>query len=279
MNLQKAQIAFFQLYHNPGYRLAHRLNPTAFVEVMGLSGEAAELVAGLDATQLTDFAQSLSGKRRVLFEAASPTAYPWVLEHHPSLIRDFLELYGARPFGEQESPMRNFVSFLRECSLFYDDIPRAVADVAEFELMVHATKQQQATLPADRQRSCSSHCSWDSEFSWDSLYWKPARTSVAGFTVDPLSIYLKKSDMDQPATPTSVVMAPSFSETHPTVLRVAPTAASVISLMEEPMSAQQVLARCQEKEVRVAPTTLQALLTKFTGYDVIDHYCVASHHA
>lgn len=279
MNLQQTQKALFQLYHNPGYRLAHRLEPKAFADVMGLSGEAADFIAMLDAAELADFADSLVGKRRRFFEASIPTAFRWVLANHLPLLREFMELYGARPFGEQESSVRNFVPFLRECSLFYDDIPRAVADVAEFELMVLAAKERQATLPAGRQRSCGPHCAPDAEFSWDTLYWKPERTTAAGFTVDPLSIVLKKSDMSQPPTPTSVVVAPSFANPHPTILRVVPVAAAVVNLMAAPMNARQVLAKCQDEAIDIPSSTIPTLLARFTSHDVIDHYCVPAPHA
>lgn len=276
MNLQETQKTIFRLYLNSGYRLAHKLDPKAFAEFMGLSGEDADLVVGLDPVQLREFSASLVGKRRTYFEKVFPVSYRWMWDHHHALVRDFLELYNSRRFAPEEPRAHNFVSYLRECGLFYSDIPLAVADVAKFELMMLTAKREQAVLLADRRSSAAGD---HTEFSWDALYWKPARSMAAQFTVDPLLILLKKSDMDQQPTPTSVVVAPSFTTDHPTVLRVLPLAVTLLDLMPEPMTAHELLGRCQDKGLDITPDKLRAVLAKLVTHDIVDHHrCAAPSH-
>jgi hypothetical protein len=276
MNLHETQKAIFRLYLNSGYRLAHKLDPKAFAEFMGLSGEDADLVIGLDPRQLDNFSSSLMGKRRTFYESVFPVSYHWMRDHHPVLLRDFLELYNTRRFAEEEPRGHNFVAYVRECSLFYPDIPRAVADVAQFELIMITVKKQQTLLRAEARRSATE--SPVTEFSWDSLCWKPARSMAAEFTVDPLLIVLERSDMDQPPNPTSVVVTPSLTTGPPTVLRVLPIAATLVNLMAEPMTGHQLLAHCQDSGIDIAPDKLGALLTKLVQHGVIDHYCPVPSH-
>ena len=276
MNLHETQKAIFRLYLNSGYRLAHKLEPKAFTEFMGLSGEDADLVIGLDPTQLADFSRSLMGKRRTFYESVFPVSYRWMREHHPALLRDFLELYNTRRFTEEEPRGHNYVAYVRECALFYPDIPRAVADVAQFELVMITVKKQQALLSPDRQPGAAVLRA--SGFSWDALYWKPARSMVAQFTVDPLLIVLELSDMDQQANPTSVVVTPSLTTGPPTVLRVLPMVARLIDLMTEPMTGDRLLARCQDNGLDIGQDKLRAALTKLVEHDIIDHHCPAPSH-
>jgi hypothetical protein len=237
---------------------------------MGLSGEDADLVIGLDPAQLGEFSRSLLGKRRTFYDALFPVSQRWMREHHPVLIQEFLELYNTRRFVDEEPRGHSFVAYLRECGLFYPDIPRAVADVAEFELMMVIAKKNQALLPADQRHPVEQDR--ETEFSWDALYWKPERTMAAQFTVDPLLIVLGRADMDQPPTPTSVVVTPSYSTVHPTVLRVLPIAVTLLNLMTEPMTGHRLLALCRTRSLDITDDTLRALLTKLVAHDILDHH-------
>ncbi|WP_331762625.1 hypothetical protein OG612_46010 (plasmid) [Streptomyces sp. NBC_01527] len=268
MNLHRTQATLFKIYLNSGYRLAHRLDPVGFAAHLGLEGEEAEVIVNVSSVEIADFIGSLAWKRRRILESTVPITYGWVLDNEPDLITDFLSVAPLARSDDGNDLAVRFVAFLQESVHFYGTLPEALAEVGELELMlVHARGQQRPIADAEPMPGGDGF----SASSWETIFWKPRRTSVKGFSTDPLPILLGKRDMRERGETSNILVAPSLSDTTPTVLRLVPTVLGVLVNLTEPLSGKELLRRCRQDGKKISETSLKTLLTSLVNMRVLDH--------
>lgn len=266
--LQDLQSVLFKIYLNPGYRLAHRMDPGSFADHMGLSGRNAELVRNLSPSEADEFADGLKWKQLDSLNVHMPTTYRWLQAARPEILREFQENSTFSRLAQWGGPARQLVDFVRECHDFHDALPRALSDVAQLEFLLMSARREQELRGGQRPGSAPD----PSPFSWDSLYWKPSYTSLAHFSVDAFAILLGKKDMADQGEPTWVVIAPSPSGRMPTILRVTEAAYSLLNEMEEPITAGQLHEYARQHGLNVSAQALQVLLSRLAQSRALGSY-------
>ncbi|MBV2354692.1 hypothetical protein KUM39_09995 [Streptomyces sp. J2-1] len=272
MTLQDLHSVLFKIYLNPGYRLAHQMDPGSFVDHMQLSGEQAELVRNLSPAEAAEFAHGLRSKKALSLNAHMPTTCRWLEERSPHILRDFHDVSMVSRRAQWGATATQLVEYLRECREFYEGVPQALPDLARLEYLLMSARREQERREKKEPASASSPPS----FSWNSLYWKAAHTSVESFTVDALSVLLGKKGMTDEGEPTYVVIAPATSGRMPMVLRVTEPAYRILSAMTEPVSARRLHEHAREHGLSVSEEALQALLTRLACTGAVGSYHVGT---
>ncbi|QJT03874.1 hypothetical protein G9272_29310 [Streptomyces asoensis] len=258
----------FKIYLNPGYRLAHRMDPGSFADLMGLSGANADLVRNLSPSEAEQFADGLKWKQLDSLNVHMPTTYRWLQTARPEILREFQENSTFSRLAQWGGPAKQLVDFVRECHDFYDGVPAALSDVAQLEFLLMSARREQEMRSGRTDGSAPA----PSVFSWASLYWKPSYTSLAHFSVDAFAILLGKKEMVDEGDPIWVVIAPSHSGRMPTILRVAEPAYRLLGEMGEPVTAGKLLEYAREQGLNVSAQALQALLSRLAQSRAIGSY-------
>jgi hypothetical protein len=269
VTLQALQSVLFKIYLNPGYRLAHRIDPASFADHMQLSEEHAELVRNVSPSEVEEFVLGLESKQLLSLSISMPTTYKWLEENHPVILREFQEISTFSRLASWDSTARRLAEFVRECHDFYDEVPAALPDVAQLELLLLSARKEQEL----RGTRTPGPTTPPPPFSWDSLYWKPSRTSMARLSVDALSVLLGKKTMTDPGEPTWVVISPAPSGRMPIILRITAQAYHILSAMEEPVSARQLHSHARVHDLNVSEQALQTMLTR-----LVHSHVIGSHH-
>lgn len=267
MTLQDLQSVLFKIYLNPGYRLAHRMDPGSFAVHMGLGGADAELVRNLSPGEADEFAGGLKAKQLGSLASHMPTTYKWLHHERPEILREFQEGRTYSRLAEWGGLGKQLVEFVRECHDFYEGVPRALSDVAQLEFLLMAARREQE-IRSGRTPGAAPD---PDRFSWESLYWKLPHTSVAHFSVDAFAILLGKKEMVDEREPTWVVIAPS--RRMPVILRITEAAYNLLTEMGEPSTARQLHEYASEQGLNVSEKALQVLLSSLEKSRVI-----GSHH-
>jgi hypothetical protein len=240
MPLQDVQVALFKLYLNPGYRLAYRVDPEAFCEAAGLTGQDAKFLAGLAYEEIDAFARSLGFKRLAFLERAVPVSCAWISAQRPELLTGFLDTHTPRKSERPETQVREFVSFIEESVLFHDDLPPALPEVARFECMVAAAREQSSPEPVSGRRQDEACAARD-----DAVYWCPPTTRTGTFSVDVLSIASRSADMQSAGDGFSAIVAPGKSARRPIVLRVAEPVVRLVEQVRTPLRRSDLALACE----------------------------------
>ncbi|GAA2471608.1 hypothetical protein GCM10023100_27930 [Actinocorallia cavernae] len=273
MTLRDLQSALFKIYLNPGFRLAHKLDPAGFVDHLQLKGEYADLVLHLSPDQIDEFASGLNSKRMLTLSTAMPFTNAWLKENHRGILDAFQEVSVSSRLGGRMDTNLKFVDFIEECRDFHDDVPAALPDVARLEFLLFSSRGGSATQTGAEQVDVSVP-----HFSWESLYWKPARTTTAAFSNDALSILLGRKNIEDDSEPTWIVITADASGGRPTILRITESAFHTLDGLEEPVSASALFQYTQERQLDVSREALQALLMRLDQSNIIGSYymCEAS---
>ncbi|MFF3335161.1 hypothetical protein ACFYWX_37420 [Streptomyces sp. NPDC002888] len=269
MTLQDLQSVLFKIYLNPGYRLAHRMDPGSFAVHMGLSGANAELVRNLSPGEADEFAEGLKAKQLGSLASHMPTTWKWLHAERPEILHEFQEGRTYSRLAEWGGLAKQLVEFVRECHDFYEGVPRALSDVAQLEFLLMAARREQEIRSGRTPGSAPD----PDRFSWESLYWKLPHTSLAHFSVDAFAILLGKKKMVDEREPTWVVIAPSASRRMPVILRITEAAYSLLTEMNEPSTARHLHEYASEQGLNVSVKALEALLGSLVKSRV-----VGSHH-
>ncbi|MCX4845489.1 hypothetical protein [Streptomyces sp. NBC_00893] len=270
MNLHSTQMALFKAYLDPGYRLAHRLDASAYAAHMGLHGEDAEIIVAITPEELDDFAASLRGKHGMLLKSALPCTCEWIEKNRPTLIREYFDVFRPSRSQGREAVVAGFPPFLREYCGFWEGVAEALPDVADFELALFFARQTQRTSPGFPPGGEVSD-GIPQEFSWESLYWKLEHTCIVSFSADPLSIFLGKSEMTAKSKPASILVAPSPYADVPVILRLASVAYDALRNLSEPMSAYEMMELCIKQGVAISEGSLKSLLVNIGNRGAIGH--------
>ncbi|MCX4394179.1 MULTISPECIES: hypothetical protein [unclassified Streptomyces] len=268
MNLHSAQTALFKIYLDSGYRLAHRFDAHAYAAHMGLHGEEARVVSAITPGELDDFAASLRGKHGMLLKSSLPCTCKWIEQNEPAIIREYFDVFRPSRSQGREAVAVNFVPFVREYSDFREGVPEAVADVAEFELALFCAREPRAALNRSAPEGDSARTE---NFSWESLYWKPDRTFIAGFGTDPLSIFLGKAEMDGETKPTNILVAPPRQVDKPVILRLASVACEALRNLSDPVSASELMKICVDQGLVITEGSMKSLLTGVASVGAIGY--------
>ncbi|MEU6273277.1 hypothetical protein ABZ871_12850 [Streptomyces populi] len=267
LSLRTLQNVLFKIYLNPGYRLAHQFDPDRFAARFELGEEYLAIVRNLPLGDIDDFARELKAKQMTNLRLQMPMAYGWLAENRPEILREFEEVSTLGRLAGRGALADLFVSHIREwCD--YADLPDALPEVARLEhLLMSARRDQEEAqrsgvkAPVPDVRSA--------RFSWDSLYWTRPRTVVAHFEVDALSVLLKKRTMRDAGASVWVVVAPAASGQVPTVMRIAEPAYLVLSSMEEPIRARDLLERTADEGIEIEGSALRSLLSALEKAQVV----------
>ncbi|MFI9394292.1 hypothetical protein ACIG53_25815 [Streptomyces bauhiniae] len=266
MTLKSVQNALFKIYLNPGYRLAHRLDPRALAAHMCLTGDEAELVQTLLPAEVEQFAMELKAKEMLSLSMAMPVTFRWLEEHCRRVLREYEDFstYGRR--SDRWAAAQGFVSYLEECVDFYDAVPPTLPAVAQLEYLLLTVRDEQENRAGTVRPAPSPPVPRP---SWDSLYWKPAHTHAVHSSTDALSVVLGKKDMRDAGDPTWVVIAPAPHGRVPRVLRITAPAFHLINALEQPRSAKQLYAYAQTRDLNVSEQALRALVERLSESGVL----------
>jgi hypothetical protein len=234
---------------------------------MQLREEYADLVIHLSSSQVEEFAFSLRSKRMWTLSAMMPFTYAWLEENLPDIIKAFQDISVSSRLTDRTEVSRKFVDFIEECRDFYDDVPAALPDVARLEFLLLSHRSESGSTQAQTDVVAP-------RFSWESLYWKPSRTTAAAFSSDALSILLGRKKMESDSEPTWMVIAEKNSGGRPTTLRITESAFHVFAGLEEPVSASALLEYTDARQLKVSKDALKALLMRLDQSDIIGSYHV-----
>ncbi|KOV76241.1 MULTISPECIES: hypothetical protein [unclassified Streptomyces] len=275
MSLHTLQNALFKIYLNPGYRLAHQFDPDRFAARFGLGEEYATIVRCLPSEEVEDFARELKAKQMSNLRLQLPMAYGWLAENRPEVLREFEEISTLSRLAGRGALADLFVTYIREWR-DYSDLPDALPEVARLEHLLMSVRRDQEEAQRRWAKTAVTGVR-PARFTWDSLYWTRPSTSVAHFEVDALSVLLKKRAMRDPGQSVWVVIAPAVSGQVPTVMRIAEPAYAVLSSMEEPIRARDLLEKTVSEDVEIDDRSLRSLLDTLESIHVVGAYHKADH--
>ncbi|MFI6646075.1 hypothetical protein ACIBI8_00425 [Streptomyces sp. NPDC050529] len=271
MSLQKAQMALFKAYMDPGYRLAHRLNAQEFSDHFGIHGEYALTIKALSPDELDDFANSLHGKRSVLIKAALPRTYEWIEKNNPHIIYEYLDVYRPTRSQDREDIAAYFVPYLNEYLTFWGNTPTVLPAVARLEFALLLARNSESAKNVDQGSA-------KKDFTWNSLFWMRRNASLLRFAVDPLPALLGKAEMTAPGKPASIIVTPAPSSSVPIVLRLAAVAATALEELSEPITAQELMRRCREQNIGISEDSLKNTLSALCENEALGHHYIPDIH-
>ncbi|WP_228901074.1 hypothetical protein ACPZ13_19470 [Streptomyces sp. IPPR8] len=239
------------------------------MEHMQLKEEYAAMVLHLPPRQVEEFASGLKSKRMSALSSMVPATYTWLKKNQRDVIDAFCDVGVSSRIADRLDICRRFVDFINECRDFYPGIPSVLCDVARLEFLLMSLMGRQEPT---QKRSASADVG--PGFSWDSLYWRPSRTSAVSFSADALSILLGKKEMVDCSDPTWMVVAAGPSDGRPTILRITESAFHVFGGLDEPISARALLEYAENRQLNVSQNSLKALLMRLDQSNVIDSYYI-----
>ncbi|MDT0471068.1 hypothetical protein RM863_02805 [Streptomyces sp. DSM 41014] len=267
MSLRSLQNVLFKIYLSPGYLLAHQFDPDRFSAGFGLSGEDAAIVRNLPPRETEEFARELKAKQLSNLRYQLPMTYGWLTENRAEVLRGFEDISILSRLAKRGALAELFVDYVREWR-DYADLPDALPEVARLEYLLMSARRDQDEMQRRQSKSAVSQAQPD-RFSWDSVYWLKPRTVVAKFSVDALSVLLKRKEMGDAGSSIGVVISPTAAGHVPTVMRIAEPAYALLRGMDEPRRARDLRENALDAGRKIDDHSLRKLLSTLENVQVV----------